>query len=104
MSDETAPTAPALDRAPAFGWLSLLSGALSILLIAATLQPTPQSATGQLAYFAGHQGVVAIEATIVLAWAVLSVPLAVALGQILGPKSPSFAKAATLLTAAGIRL
>lgn len=93
-----------MDRAIAFGWFSLLSGVLSLLLVAATLQPAPRSATGQLAYVAGHQGAVAIGATIVLSWSVFSIPLVVALGQILGPKSPGFAKAATLLTAAGILL
>jgi len=104
MSDENAPPAPGMDRAPAFAWFSMLSGALSALLIVATLQPTPKTAAGQLAYFAGHQGMVALGAFTVLAWAVLSIPLVVALGQILAPKSPSFAKAATVLTAAGILL
>lgn len=102
MSEETAPPANGMDRATAFGWLSVLSGALSILLIVATLQPAPKSAAGQLAYFAGHQGKVALEACTVLTWAVFSIPLVVALGQILRPKSPSFARAATVLTAAGI--
>jgi len=101
MSDENAPPAPGMDRAPAFAWFSMLSGALSALLIVATLQPTPKTAAGQLAYFAGHQGMVALGAFTVLAWAVLSIPLVVALGQILAPKSPSFAKAATVLTAEG---
>lgn len=102
MNNETQPPAPEIDKASAFGWFSLLSGVLSVLLIVATLQPAPHTAAGQLAYFAGHQGLIALEATINLSWAVFSIPLVVALGQILRPKSPTFAKAASLLTAAGI--
>jgi len=93
-----------LDRAPAFGRFSLVSGAASVLLLAATLRPTPQSAAGQLAYFAGHQSLVALEAVILLVWAVVSIPFVAALGQILRPKSPTFAMAATMLSAAGILL
>ncbi|HTU00226.1 MAG TPA: DUF4386 domain-containing protein [Candidatus Sulfotelmatobacter sp.] len=104
MSDEPLPPAPVLDRAPAFGLFSLLSGAASVLVLIARLQPTPRSAAGQLAYFAGHQGLVALEAVVLLVWAVFSVPLVVALGQILRPKSPAFALSATLLSAVGVLL
>jgi len=104
MDDKHAPPIPELDRASALGRFSLLSGATSVLMLIATLRPAPQSAAGQLAYFASHQGVIAMEAVILLVWAVFSIPFVVALGHILRPKSPAFALAATLLSAAGILL
>jgi hypothetical protein len=104
MKDRSAPPTPELDRAAAFAWFSFLAGALSVLALVATLQPTPQSAAEQLSFFAGHRNLVAIMATVLLAWAVFSIPFVVALGQILRLKSISFALAATILSAVGILL
>jgi len=104
MSDEPAPHRTELDRPSAFGVFCILSGVASILMLIVTLEPTPRTAAGQLAHFAAHQGRVALEAVILLVWAVVAVPFVVALGQILRPKSPTFALAATILSAVGILL
>jgi hypothetical protein len=104
MKDRPAPPTSDLDRAAAFAWFSLLAGALSILLLAATLQPTPQSAGEQLAFFAEHRASAMLLAVGVLAWAVFSIPFVVAVGQILRPTSTSFALTATILSAVGILL
>jgi hypothetical protein len=104
MNDHPAPLTPELDRATSFAWFSFLSGVLSILLLVATIQPTPPIGVDQLSHFATHRGFFVLLAVVVLTWAVFSVPFVVALGQWLRVKSRSFALAATILSAVGILL
>lgn len=104
MKAQSATSMSELDQAPAFGWFSLVAGVLSILVLIATLQPIPQGAAEQLSFFAVHRSVLPLMATVVLTWAVFSIPFVVALGQILRLKSTSFALAATILSAVGILL
>jgi len=104
MKDPSASVEPALDHARAFAWFALLAGALSLLLLVATLQPTPQGAAQQLSFYPSHLGRIMLSAVVVLAWAVFSIPFVVALGRILRPKSAAFALTATLLSTVGILL
>ena len=104
MNDHPTRCTPDLDRRRAFAWFSLLAGVASILLLIASMQPTAPIGAEQLAFFAAHWGFYVLMAILVLVWAVFSIPFVVALGQLLRSKSPSFALAATILSAVGILL
>ena len=74
-----------------------------MLLLIASSRP-PGDASEALALFAAHRGLVAITATIILAWAVFSIPFVVTLGQLLQEPNPGLALAASILSAIGITL
>ena len=84
--------------------LAFLSGALSLLLLLASLQPPPVTPAQQLLYAASHRGAYGLFASLVLAWSVFSVPLAVTLATLLRAKSRTLAVAAQLLVAIGVLL
>jgi Domain of unknown function (DUF4386) len=93
-----------LERTRPFAWLAFLAGVLSFLILIATVQPTPLAPAEQLSFFSQHGGAVALLATLTLLWAVGSIPFVVALGQLLQPKSATFALTATILSSLGILL
>jgi hypothetical protein len=104
MNDHPTRPMPVLDRPRAFAWFSLLAGVASILLLIASMQPTAPTGAEQLSFFAAHRGFFVLMAIFVLVWAVFSIPFVAALGQLLRAKSPTFALAATILSAIGILL
>ncbi len=104
MNDHPAPLPTDLDRPRAFAWVSLLAGAVSVCYLIATVESVPPIGAEPLSFFAGHRGFFVLAATVVLTWAVCSIPFVVVLGQLLRPKSPTFALTATILSAAGILL
>jgi hypothetical protein len=92
------------DHASTFGWFALLSAALSTLMVIGLLQPTPRNAAALIASFAEHRPRVAVEAIVVLTWAVCSVPFVAALGQLTRAKGATLALSATILSSTGIVL
>lgn len=103
MSD-TSSREPNLDRPRIFAGFALLSAVLSAGLIAVIVQSFSPTPAALLAHMTGdHRGIV-IDAVVALSWAVFSIPFIVGLGQLLRPKSPSFALAAVVLSAGGVLL
>ena len=84
--------------------LAFVAGSLSILMLLAYLQPPPITPAEQLLYAASHRGTYALFASVVLAWAVFSVPLASILAKLLRAKGSALASAAQLLVAVGVLL
>ena len=84
--------------------LAFLSGTLSLLLLLASLQPPPVTPAQQLLFAASHQGAYGLFASLVLAWSVFSIPLAVTVATLLRAKSGTLALAAQLLVAIGVLL
>jgi len=70
----------------------------------ASSQPPPGDAAETLSLFAGHPRLVAVTATIILGWAVFSIPFVVALGWFLRASNPGLALSAGILSAIGIAL
>lgn len=81
--------------------LAFLAGSLSIVLLVVSLQPPPVTPAQQLLFAASHRGVYGLFASIVLAWSVFSVPLAVTLATLFRAKGGTLATAAQILTAVG---
>jgi hypothetical protein len=96
-------TAP-IDRKRTFALFSFLAGVLSILLLGAILLSAPPSPTEVLPFFTTNRAIYMVLATVVLTWGVISVPFVVGLESLLGGRSPSLARAATLLSTGGILL
>jgi uncharacterized protein DUF4386 len=93
-----------LDHASTLGWFAIISAVLSTLVTIGLLQPMPPSPAALLLHFAEHRLLVAVEAVVVLTWAVFSVPFVVALGQLARARSASLALSAPILSAIGILL
>lgn len=94
-----------IGRKRVFGFFSIIWGALSILLlIELLLMPPPSSPTQLLSFVTNNVLAVALDAVLVTAWMVFSVPFVVGLGALLKSKDSNLALAATLLSAAGILL
>lgn len=89
-----------LDRKITFAVFSFLAGVLSILLIFVSIRSLaePQS------IISGNIFPYILTATVILVWAVFSIPHVIALGTMLSSKSNSFALAATILSSVGILL
>jgi hypothetical protein len=96
------PGAPELDRKSALAVFSLIAGALSLLLLLASLQPLPATPAEQLSFVANHRTVYGLFAGIVLAWAVFSMPFVVALRTVLRPHGGILTLIALILSAGGI--
>jgi Domain of unknown function (DUF4386) len=92
------------DRKSTLAILAFVAGALSLLVLLASLVPLPATPAEQLAFVAGHRGAYGVFAGVVLTWAVFSIPFVVTLGSLLRPAGGVFARSATLLSAAGILL
>lgn len=95
--------APA-DRRPVLGIVSLVAGVLSLALLLASLQPPPATPAAQLAFVASHRGAYVAFTTIVLTWAVLSIPFVVTLRTLLENTPSVLGTSALLLCAIGILL
>ncbi len=93
-----------LDGRVALGCCAILAGVLSFLLIGVAASPAPRSASELLTYVAQHRLQLAFAAATALAWAVASIPFAVALGALLDGARSTLALAATLLSAGGALL
>ena len=89
-------------RSPAM--LVLTAGTLSFLLLLASIQPPPATPAEQLTFAASHRAVYGVFASLVLAWAVLSVPAIVASGAMLHARGGSLASSAKALSTAGVLL
>jgi hypothetical protein len=93
-----------LDHASTFGWFALMSAALSTLLVIGLLPPVSRNPAALVASFTEHRPLVAVEAIVVLTWAVCSVPFVVALGQLTRARGATLALSATILSSTGIVL
>lgn len=93
-----------LDRKSTLAIFALVAGVLSLLLVLASLQPLPPTPAEQLSFVANHRTVYGVFASIVLAWAVFSIPFVVTLGTMLRPEAGILALTATILSVAGILL
>ena len=93
-----------LDRKSTLAIFALVAGVLSLLLVLASLQPLPPTPAEQLSFVANHRTVYGVFASIVLAWAVFSIPFVVTLGTMLRPAAGILALTATILSVAGILL
>ncbi|MGH8253166.1 MAG: DUF4386 family protein [Steroidobacteraceae bacterium] len=82
--------------------LAFVAGTLSLLLLLASLRPPPPTPAEQLSFAATHRGAYGLFGSLVLTWAVFSVPLIVTLRKLLQPKGDIFALSAQLLSVAGI--
>jgi hypothetical protein len=80
----------------------LVAGTLSALFLAVSALVPPGG--NELALAAAHQRQLIIGATVVLAWAVFSIPFVVALGQTFRPNQVSLALTATVSSSLGIAL
>ncbi|CAG1008793.1 hypothetical protein BURK1_03575 [Burkholderiales bacterium] len=98
------PGATEVGRKSTLAIVSFVAGALSLLLLLASLQPLPATPAEQLAFVAGHRTFYGWFAGLVLAWAVFSVPFVVTLGAVLRPRGGIPALTATILSAVGILL
>jgi Domain of unknown function (DUF4386) len=103
MAEETSPVAE-LDHRVVFAVFALLSGVLTLAVLVALALPVPPDPGAQILFAAGHRGLLALEAVVMLAWAVCSVPFLVATGRLLRPAGPAVALAATILSAVGVLL
>jgi uncharacterized protein DUF4386 len=92
------------NHASTFGWFALSSAALSTLLVVGLLPPVSRNPAALIASFTEHRPLVAIEAIVVLAWAVCSVPFVVALGQLTRARGATLALSAMVLSSTGIVL
>jgi hypothetical protein len=93
-----------IDRRATFAIFSLLAAALSVLLVAVTLQTAPSNLDQQPLSLAGNRMHYILAATLILTWAVFSTPFVVGLSTLLRPKSKSLALTAAILSAVGISL
>jgi uncharacterized protein DUF4386 len=92
------------NHASTFGWFALISAALSTLLVIGLLPPVSRNPAALIASFTEHRPLVAVEAIVVLTWAVCSVPLVVVLGQLTRARGATLALSATILSSTGIVL
>jgi uncharacterized protein DUF4386 len=90
------------DRRAAAWWGAVAAGLSILLLLGAS--PPPPDAAARLAMFAAHPRLVALTATIILTWAVFSIPFVVMLGQLVRAPSPGLALSASILSAIGMTL
>lgn len=93
-----------MDRRTSFAVFSLLAAALTILLLGVTLMTAPPKMLEQPLPLSVSRGSYILAATVVLTWAVFSIPFVVGLSTLLGRKSKSLALTATILSALGISL
>lgn len=75
-----------------------------MLVLIVSAQPPAQDAAERLALFVARPRLVALTATIILTWAVFSIPFVIMLGPLLRAPSPGLALAASILSAIGIAL
>ena len=93
-----------IDRKTTLAVFALIAATLSVLLLVASLVPPPASPSELLAMASRHRAAYGGFASLVLAWAVFSVPLIVTLGQLLRPHGGTLAAIAQLLSAIGVLL
>ena len=98
------PSAAKSDRKSTLAVLSFISGALSFLLLLASLIPVPATPAEQLSFVAGHRTGYGLFASLILAWAVFSIPFIVTLNTMLRPSGGVLGLTAMILSAAGILL
>jgi hypothetical protein len=96
--------APAIRQRSTLAILALAAGALSFLLLLASLFPLPATPAEQLSFVADHRTAYGLFAAMVLMWAVFSIPFVVTLGAMLGPSGRTLELTATILSAVGILL
>jgi hypothetical protein len=93
-----------IDRKTTLAVFALIAGVLSLLLLVASLQPPPASPGALLAMASSHRTAYGGFASLVLAWAVFSIPLIVTLGHLLRAHGGTLAAIAQLLSAIGVLL
>jgi len=93
-----------IDHKATLAVFALIAATLSVLLLVASLVPPPASPSELLAMASGHRAAYGAFASLVLAWAVFSVPLIVTLGHLLRPYGGTLAAIAQLLSAIGVLL
>lgn len=93
-----------IDRKATLAVLALIAATLSVLLLVASLVPPPAAPEELLAMASSHRAAFGGFASLVLAWAVFSVPLIVTLGHLLRPSGGTLAAIAQLLSAIGVLL
>jgi uncharacterized protein DUF4386 len=103
MNDASSGSSERDQRSTVARW-GLVAGCLSLLLLIGSTQPGPPDAANRLALFATRTRLVALTATIMLSWAVFSIPFVVSLGQLLRPLNPGLALSASVSSAIGIAL
>jgi hypothetical protein len=93
-----------IDRKRPLGVLAVVAGALSVLLLLASLQPPPPTPAELLAFVSSHRTTYGLFASLVLAWSVFSVPLIVTSAAMLHAKGGTLTIIAQLLSAIGVLL
>jgi hypothetical protein len=92
------------DRCGTFAVVAILAGLLSVLLLLSASLPAPRVPAELLRYFISHRSAYVFAAVTALVWVLVAVPFVVALGALLGSKSKTISRAATVLSAGGIFL
>jgi hypothetical protein len=92
-----------LDHKPFFGLSALLSGLLSLLLVAVSL-PGPPAPGAYLEFFNQLRATHILTAILFMTWAVIALPFLAAVEQLLRSRGEVLARAATLLSSLGILL
>ncbi|HXR57069.1 MAG TPA: DUF4386 family protein [Casimicrobiaceae bacterium] len=94
-----------IDRKVPLALFAFVAGALSLLLlVVSVLTPPPATPAELLAFASTHRLAYGLFASLVLAWAVLSVPLIVTLGTMLRSQGGTLTGVAQLLSAGGVLL
>jgi hypothetical protein len=94
---------PGLDHQRGFAICALLTGILSVLLLALNLQG-PSAPAGYLAFFDRHRGGYIAAAIVFMTWAVVAVIFVVAVEQLLRRRGETLARAAAVLSSVGVLL
>jgi hypothetical protein len=93
---------PSIDHKSTLATLALVAAVLSLVFLAASLQPPPPSSAELFTFAARHRTAFGWFASLVLAWSVLSIPLVVTSGTLLQPPGGTLAGIAQLLSAVGV--
>ena len=85
-------------------WWGIVAACLSVALLIVSAQPPSRDAAEALSLFATRPRLTAIAATMILGWAVFSIPFVITLGQFLRAPNPGLALSGSILSAIGIAL
>jgi len=96
--------AVAHDRHVLFAIFGFAASILSVVLLLGSLQPPPPTPADVLSFATSHRSGMGMFATLALAWAVFSVPLAFILGRLFYRQGQTLATIAQFLVSVGVLL